>query len=269
MSQAEKGELWKELKAAGVEFPLHYREYTTEQLRVAVQKLRGDAPQSEPEPEPVEKPEEPALAEAYEDFINAPAPEYNPEPTPQPEPVLQEADDFHTPALRHSDTPAEHAGIRYSTQSDDEPIRVDSDGLIWYQDEVRKPSMPTPRGRRVVKYNDPGVKSVTVPTGNGQTETFEMPGDDKRSMEARVTLPSYQVGIYRDPRMPMFRIHVYNEVRGFDLFDVIGFYGGSRELVPPEIEQVYVENSLCYDIRTTIRAIQAEYRERDLRGEFA
>ena len=39
MSQASKKELWDELKAAGVTFPEHYRNYTEAQLQEAVDHL--------------------------------------------------------------------------------------------------------------------------------------------------------------------------------------------------------------------------------------
>lgn len=232
MSQQEKAALWRELKDAGVEFPLHYREYTTEQLSAAVSRLREGAGSVAP----------------VTPVSSAPA-------AAQPRVV---------PKVAPADTVA---GVRQNTRDEDEPIRVDENGLIWYQDEVRKAAFPKPRGRRVLKYTDPGVKQVTVTNGEYQ-ETFEMPGDGVgRPAEARITLPSYQVGIYRDERFP-FRIHVYNEKRGFDLFEVQKFYGGA-DLVPTDIKRVYVENSLCYDIRTTIRAIEAEYRERVLPKETA
>ena len=37
-------------------------------------------------------------------------------------------------------------------------------------------------------------------------------------------------------------------------------------MVPDEIKRTYVGNDLCYDIRTTIRAIQAAYRRLQLNG---
>ena len=82
--------------------------------------------------------------------------------------------------------------------------------------------------------------------------------------EVKITLPSYQVGVFLDPRFP-FKIHTYNGAQGFDLFDIQKYYGGS-DLVPSEIKRVYVSNDLCYDIRTTIRAIQNEAREIQLKG---
>jgi hypothetical protein len=90
-----------------------------------------------------------------------------------------------------------------------------------------------------------------------------MAGDEQaRTSEVKVTLPSFQVGCYLDRRFP-FKIHVYNENRGFDLQDVEKYYGG-RELVPQEVLRKYVENVLCYDIPTVIRAIQTEARELQL-----
>jgi hypothetical protein len=106
---------------------------------------------------------------------------------------------------------------------------------------------------------------VTTKAGD-YTETFEIPGTEQRQAEVRVTLPAYQVGIYRDPRFP-FKVHCYNGVEGFDLFEVQDFWGGA-ELVPAEVKRMYVENDLCYDIRTTVRAIEAEYRHLQLTGKI-
>lgn len=234
MSQAEKGALWQELKSRGVEFPLHYREYSQTHLEAELDRLNGDAPPPFSTPGP--RPEPPA-------------------PAPQAPRVLP---------LREPDTVA---GLRLNTHDEDEPLRTDEQGLIWYQDEVRKAAFPKPRGRRVLDYIDPGVRTETAQTGNGYTETFEMPGDQARPAQVKITLPTHQVGIYKDPNMP-FKIHVYNDNRGFDFFEVRDFYGGG-DLVPEDIKTVYVGQSLCYDIRTTRRAIEAEYRDKLLKKEIS
>src|SRR5690606_38416308 len=127
------------------------------------------------------------------------------QPQRAPEPVT-------TQAPPQTSTPDTVAGLRTNTHGPDDPIRVDENGLIWYQDEVRKAAFPKPRGRRVLKYNDPGVKTVTVRNGE-YLETFEMPGEGVgRPSEARITLPSYQVGIYKDPKLP-FKIVTYDGQR--------------------------------------------------------
>jgi hypothetical protein len=239
MSQAEKAALWGELKSRGVEFPLHYREYSQAQLEEVLDNLNAE--QGVPTAAP---PLERGMAE--------------PEPAPAPQRVA-----FTLPRRE----PDRHAGLRINTHAEDEPLRVDENGLVWYQDEVRKAAFPKPRGRRVLDYMDPGVKTVTAQTGNGYTETFEMPGDQAKPSQVKITLPSHQVGIYKDPNMP-FKIHVYQDNRGFDLFEVRDFYGGA-DLVPEDIKTVYVAQSLCYDIRTTRRAIEAEYREKLLKKEIS
>jgi hypothetical protein len=238
MSQAEKAALWRELKERGVEFPLHYREYSQSQLEESLERLL-DA-------------EGPELGVGQEP------------PAPAPRAAAPQ------PARRVSlprREPDQYAGLRINTHAEDEPLRVDENGLIWYQDEVRKAAFPKPRGRRVLDYLDPGVRTETAQTGNGYTETFEMPGDQARPSQVKITLPTHQVGIYKDPNMP-FKIHLYNDNRGFDLFEVRDFYGGA-DLVPEDIKTVYVGQSLCYDIRTTRRAIEAEYREKLLKKEIS
>lgn len=182
------------------------------------------------------------------------------------EPPLAPASPPPRPAVTPQDRdPSELPGQRLNAKPEDEPIRVDEDGRVWLQEEVRKPAAPKPRGRRVLKYLETGVKEEQVRNGE-YVETFEVAGEmPARPAEVKITLPSYQVGIYRDPRFP-FKIHVYNEKRGFDLFEVQKYYGGP-ELVPDEVKRVYVENVLCYDMRTTIRAIQTEYRQMQLAGK--
>jgi hypothetical protein len=159
--------------------------------------------------------------------------------------------------------PNELAGQRMNSKDLEEPIRTDPDGKVWLQEEVRKPAYPKPRGRRVLKYMDPGVEQRTVRAGDYQ-ETFEISGDpaNARPAEVKITLPSYQVGIYRDPRFP-FKVVCYNSEEGFDLDEVRTYYGG-RELVPPSVKLKYVSNVLCYDIISVVRAIEEEYRTRVL-----
>ena len=136
----------------------------------------------------------------------------------------------------------------------------------WHQEEVRKPAYPKPRGRRVLKYMDTGVTTQTVRNGD-YVETFEISGEQvQRPAEVKITLPSYQVGIYTDPRFP-FKIHCYNGREGFNLFDVQDYFGGS-EMVPETCKKVYIENDLCYDIRSVIRTIQTEHRQLQLMGKI-
>lgn len=231
MSQGDKSAYYRALKSAGVEFDKHYRDYTTSELQAAFDQLKDGGMDIE-----LQAPQEPAPVAV--------------QPTPNI-PVTARAADV---------LPGERA-LR-----DREPIRQDEQGLIWYQEEVRKPAYPKPRGRRVLRYLETGVKTQTVQTGE-YTETFEISGDLRtREAEVKITLPSYQVGIYKDPRFD-FLIHVYNEARGFDYFDINRYYGGA-ELVPDDIKKVYIQNVLCYDIRTVIRSITTEARRLQLTGKI-
>lgn len=178
-----------------------------------------------------------------------------------PEPVSA------SPALRvqAGPDPDELPGQRLN-KGLDEPIREDEEGRIWFQEEVRKPAYPKPRGRRVLTYMETGIKTETVQNGE-YMETFEVSGNGpERPAEVKITLPSYQVGIYKDPRFP-FRIHCYNGREGFDLFEVQDFYGAA-ELVPETVKRVYIENDLCYDIRSVVRTITNEHRQLQLQGKI-
>lgn len=250
MSQSEKSKYYNALKAAGISFPRHYREYTTEQLKAAYEKLQAAQPaQPDPEPDP-ERTVDPEAA-AFFGFDVQQEPQQQAAPPTPPAPPVTGPD------------PDELPGQRSFSKRLEEPIRVDEQGRIWLQEEILKPGYAKPRARRVLTYTDTGVEQKTVVNGE-YVETFEVAGSGPpRTSQVKITLPSYQVGVYRDPRFPQFKVHTYNGRQGFDLFDVQRYYGGP-ELVPDTCKRIYVENVLCYDIRSVIRAIETEYRQRVL-----
>ena len=267
MSQQEKAAYYKALKDAGVQFDKHYRQYSTAELKTAHDKLvsqqvsaREAAKADHPSAGAPDFDKE-AMAAAYAAMTGEPTEERYREEVPQDFPQVEAA---RLPVERD---PNEMAGQRQNTQAPDEIIRVDEQGRKWIQEEVAKPAYPKPRGRRVLTYMDTGTIEQKVQVGD-YVETFEVAGpmSQARTSEVKITLPSYQVGIYIDPRFP-FKVHTYNGQEGFDLFDVQNYYGGS-ELVPQEIKRIYVSNVLCYDIRTTVRAIQTEYRQLQLAGRI-
>jgi hypothetical protein len=235
-----KSDLYNQRKASGVPLTTSYAMYTIEQLQAEL----GSMPQTEVEEvSPVVDEPLPALELPDVEIKQAP-----------PRAPVAQAD------------PEEMPGQRLNTKPEDEPIRVDEQGRMWFQEEVRKPAYPKPRGRRVLKYLETGVETKTVQNGE-YVETFEVAGVGAgKPAEVKITLPSYQVGIYKDPRFP-FKIHTYNGRDGFDLFEVQDYYGGA-ELVPEECKRVYIENDLCYDVRTVIRAIQNEHRQLQLTGRL-
>ena len=156
------------------------------------------------------------------------------------------------------DRSAERAGLTFNSHGPDDPLRVDSRNFVWYQDEVIKPAIPKPRARRVVQYKDPGVKEIRKNYADGRLdESFEVAGDEAVDMQIRITLPSWQVGIYKDRRLP-FRVHTYNGLRAFSWRDIVIHYGG-MDLVPSAIKRVYVGNDLCFDIKSTRDQMESEY----------
>lgn len=235
MSQSERSAYYQALKTAGVPLSKPYRQYSVDELKEAYDRL--------------------AAADA--------APPLNiTTPAPKPRGGSRRPS---APVARRD--PNELPGQRLNTKEEFEPIRTDPEtGFIWYQEEVRKPAAPKPRGRRVLKYDDPGVKKVQVVNGE-YTEEIEVGGDRTVPSEAKITMPSYQVGIYVDPRFPRFKVHTYNGVSGFNLFDVQNYYGGA-ELVPAECKRIYISNDLCYDIRSVVRAINTEFRALQLAGKI-
>lgn len=247
MAANRKSELYKQLKASGRPLSRSYREYTTAQLE---EELGPLGPPVNPSPPP-------QVTNYDPDEVPA-APAWAPPPPPQAMPEVE------SPPLKDHADPDELPGQRANTFGPLDVIRVDSEGRRWHQEEVRKPAYPKPRGRRILRYMDTGVRTETVHDGQF-VETFEVAGNEApRPSEVKITLPSYQVGIYTDPRFP-FRIHCYNGREGFNLYEVEEYFGGS-EMVPATCKRVYVENDLCYDIRSVIRTIQTEYRQLQLTG---
>lgn len=228
MSAKEKAELYGLYKQVATP-EKHYRNYSADELRTLLTDLGVDVDTT-------------LKASAEKVVIEEPLPE-----------------------LRLPD-PNEMPSQRLNTQADDEVIRVDDQGRKWLQEEVRKPAYPKPRGRRVLKYMETGTTVETVQNGE-YVETFEIAGTEAgRPAEVKITLPSYQVGVYKDPRFP-FKIHCYDGREGFDMFDVELFYGGP-ELIPASVKRVYIENVLCYDIRSVVRTITAEHRQLMLSGRI-
>jgi hypothetical protein len=227
MGQNEKSAYYQALKAAGAEFGKPYNQYTVAELKEAFAQLPPEA----------------------QSALQLEAPK-----TTGPSIKLPVA----------PKDPTEMAGVRQNTKAHDEPIRVDPEtGFIWFQEEVLKKGYAAPRGRRVLKYTDPGVVKESAKMGE-YVEEFEVAGSQRRAAEARITLPSYQVGIYKDPRHP-FKTYTYNGVSGFSLFEVEEFYQGA-DRVPKDVKRIYVGNALCYDIRSVVRNIEEEYRRLQLAG---
>lgn len=253
MSAAEKGFYYRRLKDAGVEMDRHYREYTTDELKSAHALAV----------------EHGVLQElSLEEHANLQEQIHKPKPRREDEEPLPQTDADQGPPPAPPARPAPPAPHRPPPQvRDEEVLRVDDQGRSWLQEEVRKPAYPKPRGRKVLRYNDPGVKTETSKVGE-YTETYEVQGDPKNATpsEIKITMPSYQVGKYRTPRYP-FLVVTYAGQEGFDRKEVEAYYGGA-EMVHPMAKRIYVQNVLCYDIRSVIRAVNEEYRQLQLSGQL-
>ena len=257
MSIQDKSKLWQELKAAGVTFNKHYRDYSVSELQGMTDRLHT---QEEYQHEPGEPESPPAHGMSAEALLNDEPYDGDWMSQSMPAAAAPAAPVLHAPAPAEPIASAE----AYQASDEDSAIRVDPDtGFVWFREEVRKPAYAKPRARRVLRYIDSGTRQRTVSSGN-YIETFEEAGNEQRQGEVKITVPSFQVGVYKDPKLP-FKIHVYNDVRGFDLFDVQKFYGGA-DLVPAGIKRVYVGNDLCYDMLTVIRTIEEEYNRLRLQG---
>ena len=159
-----------------------------------------------------------------------------------------------------SDRAADRAGLTFNTHGPRDILRIDSRGMVWFRDEVPKPAIPKRRMRRKVKTIVGEVEQVqTYRPDGGLDETFEVDGGEKHEIEIKISMPTSQVGIYVDPRMP-FKIHQYNGRRAFDHEEVVEYYGGSM-LVPSSIKTIYIDIDLCFEIQSVRDTIERAYRE--------
>jgi hypothetical protein len=165
----------------------------------------------------------------------------------------------------YSDRAADRAGLTFNTHGPNDPLRVDSRGMVWFKDEVAKPAIPKRRMRRKVKTVTANVEEIqTYRPDGGLDETFEIAGDEQHEIEIKISMPASQVGIYVDPRMP-FKIHQYNGRRAFDHEEVIRYFGGS-DFVPSTVKTIYIDIDYCYEITSVRDTIERIYREQTLRG---
>lgn len=168
----------------------------------------------------------------------------------------------------------EQTGVKVQEKDEDEQptqrggsqkaIRTDLQGRVWFQEEIIKSNTAKPRGYRVFREIGSNTKAVTIDAGDGYTETFEVPGDEKKPLEVKVGVPTWQVGIYKDPRLP-FKIVTYRNAKGYERQEVETFFGG-KDVLPESISSLYVGNLLCYDIRSVNIAIQREFNMLQRKG---
>ena len=252
---ATKSELWQELKAAGRLPGDTFVKIRKEELEALVAELREINAESPPAP--------PTFMEVMGETQPEPTP-FRPEDFPYnaPQPRLPNGQPrFQMVTIPFSDKPlVTQPGETRITHTFGEPIRRDSSGRVWIQDEFLKPLTAKPRGRRLKKYTDTGVVKKTFKGADGYTEEIEVPGTLQVQAEARVTLPSYQVGTYWHPAY-LFKVHCYGGREGFDRHDVERFYGGPEQVPSSCNKRIYISNVMCYDMRLVIQAINDEYRE--------
>lgn len=163
-----------------------------------------------------------------------------------------------------SELPTQRRAAGGDFSDDMKPIRTDERGRVIYQEEIQKSSLAKPRGYRVFREIGTGVKDVTIDSGDGYTETIEVPDGSRKPLEVKVGIPTWQVGIYKDPQFP-FRVVEYRSTRGFLRTDVEEFFGGA-DVLPEGVSTMYVGNLLCYPIRETVVAINREFNQLQKRG---
>lgn len=160
----------------------------------------------------------------------------------------------------------DRAGLEFN-KDPEQAIRVDSQGFVWYQDEVMKPAIPKPRARRVIRTESTGFKTIERRNSDGSLdESFEVSGDEGKTLEIKTTLASWQVGIYWDPRLP-FKVHVYDGRRAFDFAEIVRHYDG-LDLIPSAVKRVYIGSDLCFDIKSVRDAMEQQLRDLQLGRSF-
>ena len=295
----DRSSLYRQAKEAGVKLDKPYTSYKVPELKALLadheatalmERALDDAVPAPVAPTPAESPAEAALVAPSQPRAAAPSPAtpaaprvaergtqghparaaHNPETLEELEMVVAaytargalvegteiKYRNYTVPVISRG---ADRAGLTHDYPAD-RPLRVDLQGRIWFRDDVPKPAIPRARMTRKTRYTDSGVKEERTYHDDGRIdEIYEVAGEESRELTVTTTLPSYQVGRYKDSRFP-FMVHVYNQQQGFDYSDVIEYYGG-RELVPGTIKTVYIGNMLCFHISSTVQTIENSYSQ--------
>jgi len=284
MAKAEKAVYWRSLKGAGVALEKNYRDYTTAELQALVAEHGVSLIEPPPTPRDAPPPREqgPDISDQLAQLTqvigqlvqlqvgqqSAAAAQHERVAAATERVVERRREEARPSAPARGELDrgldnAEHAGLNANSHTASDVLYTDEFGNEWYQREVTKAGYAKPRGRRVLRTNDTKVETETITVGD-YVETFEISGSQQNSQptEIKVTLPSYQCGIYKPKNMP-FKVHTYNGLQGFDRDDVQAYFGG-RRLVPATVKSIYVHMDWCYEIASVISTIEAEYRERVL-----
>lgn len=141
-------------------------------------------------------------------------------------------------------------------------IRADDAGRIWFREEIGPEIAKNRRLRKRITQVVPEKVEVKQIHSGDYIETIEVMGEGTRNLDAFITMPPTQTGIYLDPRFP-FKVFTYNGSLGFSYGDVNDFYSGV-EFVPSTIKKKFVGNMMAYDIKSVISTIERKYRELQL-----
>lgn len=141
-------------------------------------------------------------------------------------------------------------------------IRADEHGRIWFREEIGPEIAKNRRLRKRITQVVPDKVEVKQIQAGDYIETIEVVGEGTRSLDAFITMPPTQVGIYLDPRFP-WKVFTYNGSLGFSYGDVNAYYGGV-EFVPSTVKKKFVGNMMAYDIKSAISTVERKYRELQL-----
>lgn len=257
-----RGYLWNELADAGYETDRPYHRHSVEELKTLLAERKGV------EVSELTLPATPLPADKSAKFVAD---------------GFEELDPHDRSGERRATTPTAHTiqerrpvpVLKGNPKAAEKPvaeglpegaIRADEHGRIWYTEEIGPDIAKNRRLRkRITKVVPEKVEVHQIDNGD-YVETIEVIGESTRSLDAFVTMPTTQVGIFKDPKFP-FLVFTYNGSVGFSYGDINDFYGG-EEFVPNTIKKKFVGNMLAYDIKSVISTIERKARELQLARAF-
>ena len=253
----QRGELYSELREQGWEPERPYREYSLEQLQ-------GIKAEREAQLNVIAAPGEHLgdlganlmaefKAEGFEEGVKGNDAEDTPSWVQPQEPHDRRPVGMLKPKVEKDETPD---GLPEGA------IRADDAGRIWFREEIGPEIAKNRRLRKRITQVVPEKVEVKQIQAGDYIETIEVVGEGTRSLDAFITLPPTQVGIYLDPRFP-WKVFTYNGSLGFSYGDVNAYYGGV-EFVPSTVKKKFVGNMMAYDIKSAISTVERKYRELQL-----
>lgn len=256
----QRGELYSELREQGWEPERPYREYSLEQLQ-GIKAERDAHPPIVVEGASFGELGNVLLADFQADGFEEGVKEDDHKPRATSPQAQQPHDRRPVGQLKSKGDPAKE---EESTPEGlpEGALRADEHGRIWFREEIGPEIAKNRRLRKRITQVVPESVEVRQIQSGDYIETIEVVGERTRNLDAFITLPPTQVGIYLDPRFP-WKVFTYNGALGFSFGDINDYYGGV-EFVPKTVKRKFVGNMLAYDIKSAIAEVERKFREMQL-----